>query len=188
MRLFLSVGELLDMPRKTRSAFHFASGLRKRQSNPGLNPSNSRRIIQLQNFALLSHSSESTISIFSCYEVFTFYCMSDCCILWYGRKQMFIWVISCLKYIWLSFSLGLPRVSDQNSKIVCLNSKLQNEGLLVDFRQFTVHWTKISCWGHTKTKSGYRYIVYCNGVPLSAIKGDVAYYFDWGVHNVICFF
>ena len=40
------------------------------------------------------------------------------------------------------------------AKIPCRFSKLPNRGIPWILRQFSVHWTKISFWGHNKTKRG----------------------------------
>ena len=50
MRIFLSEGLVGSMPREYIGTLLSASSLRKRQSNPRLNPSNSRREIQLQSW------------------------------------------------------------------------------------------------------------------------------------------
>ena len=63
----------------------------------------------------------------------------------------------------------------QSSKLVLIQN-YQTKVYRWIFRQFTVHWTKISCWGHNKTKRGIPIsTVYCHGIPLSG-KNTMPYF------------
>ena len=65
------------------------------------------------------------------------------------------------------------------AKITCLNFKIPNNGIPLISRQFTVH--------STKPRGGYRYTVYCHGIPLYGKKYVKVFHFVLVLEDVFSF-
>ena len=66
-------------------------------------------------------------------------------------------------------------------------SKLPNKGIPLISRQFTVHPPVYGTLNDNKTKGGYRYTVYCHGIPLYGKKYYVVFHFVLVLENVYFF-